>query len=141
MDGLISALNESRSVIHLFLHVLVPLLVALVYVCWLVKKQNNSPLKRLFYWAFAWMMLTMAVDVDHLLAVPIYVPDRCSILFHPLHTAGPMVVYGLMMLWPLGVHLASRVINKRDAIIGWLGAGLVVHMVLDALDCLWMKGC
>lgn len=87
------------------------------------------------------MIATMAVDIDHLLAVPIYVPDRCSILFHPLHTAGPMVVYGLMMLWPLGVHLASRVINKRDAIIGWLGAGLVIHMVLDALDCLWMKGC
>ena len=39
-------------------------------------------------WKMVWliMMLTMLVDLDHLLANPIYDPNRCSIGFHPLHS-------------------------------------------------------
>lgn len=140
MDALISLLNDNRAIIHLVLHVLLPLLVAVVYVMWAAGRGKHE-LKRHFVWAFALMMVTMAVDIDHLLAVPIYAPNRCSILFHPLHTVWPMVVYGLMLLWPLLLRISSRTIQKRDAVIAWLGAGLVIHMVLDALDCLWMKGC
>jgi hypothetical protein len=76
-------------------------------------------------WRHAWliMLLTMAIDVDHLLATPIYNAHRCSIGFHPLHTWMAIVVYVGMLLLP------------RTRLVG---TGLVVHMVLDALDCVWM---
>jgi hypothetical protein len=65
-----------RSPLHLVLHALVPLLVAWIFF------RNR--------WQRAWaiMLATMLVDLDHLLADPIYDPDRCSIGFHPLHTFG-----------------------------------------------------
>jgi hypothetical protein len=69
------------------------------------------------------MLLTMVVDIDHLLATPIYDPQRCSIGFHPLHTWGAMGIYSGMLL-----YARTRVV----------GAGLLVHMALDAIDCLWM---
>jgi hypothetical protein len=76
-------------------------------------------------WKKAWavMVLTMIVDLDHLLAVPLYDPDRCSIGFHPLHTWPAWIVYGLLC-----VHPKTR----------WVGVGLAIHMLLDALDCVWM---
>jgi hypothetical protein len=45
-------------------------------------------------WQRAWliMLLTMLVDMDHLLATPIYNPRTC-IGFHPLHTWVAMSVY------------------------------------------------
>ena len=70
--------------------------------------------------AYLLMMLTMLVDLDHLLATPIYDPLRCSIGFHPLHTLLPIVLYvGLCF------HSKTRII----------GVGLVIHMILDAIDC------
>ena len=36
---------------------------------------------------------TMLVDVDHLLANPIFDANRCSINFHPLHTYYAIGVY------------------------------------------------
>ena len=68
------------------------------------------------------MFATMVVDLDHLLAVPIYDPDRCSIGFHPLHSYLAIGLYFLMSIWP-----KTRLV----------GIGLLVHMVLDFLDCLW----
>ena len=35
----------------------------------------------------------MFVDLDHLLANPIYDPCRCSIGFHPLHNYFAIVIY------------------------------------------------
>jgi hypothetical protein len=70
--------------------------------------------------AFGWMMATMLVDLDHLLASPIYDPARCSIGFHPLHSVVPIGVYCLLVIFP----------KTR-----YLGLGLVIHMLLDALDC------
>lgn len=63
----------------------------------------------------------MLVDLDHLLADPIYDPERCSIGFHPLHTAVPIFIYGLLCF------------NHKTK---WVGIGLVLHMMLDASDCL-----
>jgi len=65
-------------------------------------------------------MATMVVDVDHVLAVPIYDPDRCSIGFHPLHGLFPIIVYSAMCL-PRKTRL--------------IGIGLIIHMLLDAIDC------
>jgi hypothetical protein len=76
-------------------------------------------------WKPAWvvMLSTMAVDLDHLLATPVFDPDRCSIGYHPLHTWQAMLVFLLLAALP-----KSR----------WVGSGLIIHMALDGLDCLWM---
>jgi len=66
------------------------------------------------------MMATMAVDLDHLLAVPIYDPNRCSIGFHPLHSYYAIGVYVILLFFP-----KTRLV----------GIGLVIHMILDYIDC------
>jgi len=71
------------------------------------------------------MLATMLVDVDHLLADPIYDPTRCSIGFHPLHTIMPIALYGI----------ASFFRTTR-----YLGIGLVIHMALDSIDCQMTNG-
>ena len=102
----------TRSALHLILHVLVPGLTA-----------------RLAFstqWQRAWfvMLLTMLIDLDHLLATPVYDPNRCSIGFHPLHSSIAIGLYCGLTLLP-----ASRIV----------GIGLLIHMVLDGIDCLFME--
>ncbi len=121
MESLTSLLIEQRASIHLALHVLIPALVA----AFLARGQVKA--------IFIILMSTMLVDLDHLLAVPIYAANRCSIWFHPLHTLVPILVYSFMMFWPLLVK------GKKHRVVGWIGAGLVIHMSLDALDCWWMS--
>jgi hypothetical protein len=94
---------------HLALHFTVPLLVAFLFF-----RENL----KLSYLA---MMLTMLVDLDHLLASPIYDANRCSIGFHPLH-----------QYWFIGIYLVMSFFSKTRLI----GVGLIIHMSLDALDCL-----
>ena len=65
----------------------------------------------------------MLVDLDHLLASPIFQANRCSINFHPLHTYYAMILY---------VFLLFR--GKPYQIIG---VGLLFHMLTDFIDCLW----
>lgn len=67
------------------------------------------------------MMATMLVDVDHLLATPLFDPMRCSIGFHPLHS---------FYIQPL--YLAMALFKPTR----YLGLGLIIHMSLDGLDCL-----
>ena len=62
----------------------------------------------------------MLVDLDHLLADPIYDPNRCSIGFHPLHTYPAIAAY-VVLLVPRVTRLFAL--------------GLIIHMALDALDC------
>ena len=66
------------------------------------------------------IMSTMLVDLDHLLANPIYDPTRCSIGFHPLHTELPIIAYLVLSIFP-----KTRLI----------GLGLLIHMGLDSIDC------
>lgn len=66
------------------------------------------------------MMLTMLVDLDHLLADSTYDSGRCSIGFHPLHK-----------FVPIGLYLILSVLPKTRLI----GIGLLIHMLLDAIDC------
>jgi len=94
---------------HLALHFTVPLLVAFLFF-----RENL----KLSYLA---MILTMLVDLDHLLASPIYDANRCSIGFHPLH-----------QYWFIGIYLVMSFFSKTKLI----GVGLIIHMSLDALDCL-----
>lgn len=82
------------------------------------------------------MVMTMLVDVDHLLAVPIYDPNRCSIGFHPLHTWPAILLYVGLFLFPL---VATREKGVRpyttSRIAHLIGAGLIIHMGLDWIDC------
>jgi len=78
---------------HIALHFLVPGIIAGVF----LKKR----------WKQAWliMMTTMLVDLDHLLANPIYDPNRCSIGFHPLHQPVLFVLYIGLCFVPDGLEL------------------------------------
>lgn len=67
------------------------------------------------------MMATMIVDLDHLLAVPVYDPHRCSIGFHPLHSYVAISIYVILLFIPK---------------VRLIGVGLVIHMALDYIDCL-----
>lgn len=93
---------------HIFLHFLAPAIVAVVF-------YRKTLLK-----AWLIMVATMAVDLDHLLAVPVYDPNRCSIGFHPLHSYYAIGVYVILLFFP-----KTRLV----------GIGLVIHMILDYIDC------
>lgn len=93
---------------HIILHFAVPAVVAFLFFRGTWKK------------TFLILIATMLVDLDHLLADPIYDPNRCSVGFHPLHS---WVAIGIYI-----VLLAFR--RTRIPAIG-----LLIHMALDYLDC------
>lgn len=97
-----------QTIAHYGCHFLIPLAVAFIFY-----KSN---------WKFAYliMILGMLIDLDHLLATPIFDPNRCSINFHPLHTYYAMAVY-LVLLIPKKTRL--------------IGLGLVIHIIADIVDC------
>ena len=100
------------TTIHLLLHGLVPGVVARVFF------QSR--------WKWAWFVLcaTMLVDLDHLLADPIFDSSRCSIGFHQLHSGPAILVYAILF-WVPALRLVST----------WL----LIHMGLDGIDCLSPK--
>ncbi len=106
----IEALKVLQFLVHYSLHLLVPGLIAWIF--W-----RDSWLKVWFI-----MLATMLVDLDHLLANPIFDPGRCSIGFHPLHTWPAIVLYALML------------IPSRTRIVA---VALLLHMFTDWQDCLW----
>ena len=100
-----------QFIVHYSLHLFLPLLVALIFF-----REN---------WKRAWliMMATMLVDLDHLFAYPdVYVPERCSIGFHPLHS-----------YYAIGVYAIAAFIPK----VRIIAIGLLLHMLTDFQDCLW----
>lgn len=101
-----------RPVLHVVLHAVVPALVARL--TWRER------------WMRAWlvMMATMVVDLDHLLARPMYDPGRCSLGFHPLHSSWAIAGYLAMAAW------------ARTRLVA---VGLLVHMALDLSDCVGMR--
>ena len=85
------------------------------------------------------LIATIAVDLDHLLADPIYDPNRCSIGFHPLHTLPAIILYALLFTVPL-VLPRKRLHPRQRSILHTLhliGLGLLLHMALDWSDCLF----
>lgn len=107
---------------HIALHFIVPLAVAVLF--------YRNDWKR----AVLVMVATMIVDVDHLLATPIYDPLRCSIGFHPLHTWPFIVVYAVAFVLPW-FWKTGEPRRKTVRLIHLAGLGLLIHMALDALDC------
>jgi hypothetical protein len=96
---------------HYSLHFLVPGLIAYLFF-----RKN---------WRMAWLIMvaTMLVDLDHLLADPLFDPDRCSVGFHPLHS-----------YYAIGVYFIG-IFFKPTRIIA---VGLLFHMFTDYQDCYWM---
>jgi len=98
-----------HSALHIALHFLVPGIIAILFFK--------------YRWKQAWLIMvaTMIVDFDHLLANPIYDPNRCSINFHPLHSYTAIFLYIILTAFP-----KSRLI----------GLGLLLHMGIDLTDCI-----
>ena len=99
---------------HIALHFIVPFLIA------------------------AFFYRTMLVDLDHVLADPIYDPDRCSIGFHPLHSEFAILFYVLFFAAPL-LRGRFQMEGPATTVLEWaslIGLGLLIHMVLDGIDCL-----
>lgn len=97
-----------QTIVHYGIHFGLPLVVALLF------------FKKFWLKAYGIMLLGMLIDLDHLLADPIFDPNRCSINFHPLHSYYAMAFY-VLLLFP-----------KRSRIIG---IGLVIHIIADIADC------
>lgn len=77
-------------------------------------------------WKKVWVIfiLTMLVDLDHLVATPLFDPNRCSINFHPLHSNYAIAFYFILLVFP-----KTRII----------AIGLLFHMITDYFDCYWIK--
>lgn len=100
-----------QTIAHYGCHFLLPLVVAQAFY-----KTN---------WKFAYliMILGMFIDLDHLLATPIFNPNRCSINFHPLHSYYAIALYVLLL------------IPEKTRLVG---LGLVIHIIADTVDCALM---
>ena len=98
-----------KFAIHYGLHFLVPLGISYYF----FKDQWKK--------VYLIFVLSMLIDLDHLLANPIFDPKRCSINFHPLHSYYAILIY------------AGFLFFKKARI---LGIALLLHIVADAVDCL-----
>ena len=97
--------------LHYGIHFGLPLIIALLF------------FKSKWKIAYLIMLAGMLIDFDHLIAIPIFDANRCSINFHPLHTYYAMVIY-VLLLFPEKTRL--------------IGIGLVIHILADYIDCLLM---
>lgn len=112
--------------IHIALHFIVPLLVAFAF--YRSRWRNATVI----------MIATMIADADHLLADPIYDPNRCSIGFHPLHTIPAIVIYAALFALPLvvGRKAGGQGVRPASRVLHLVGLGLLIHMALDWIDCM-----
>ena len=97
-----------KFLIHYSLHFVVPFCIAFFFF--------NKKWKTIYFI----FLLSMLVDLDHLLATPFFKADRCSINFHPLHTYYAMIIYGVGLLY------------RKTRI---LCIALLFHMLTDCIDC------
>lgn len=97
-----------RFFIHYGIHFLVPIAVG-----WLFFKQYRTK-------SILILLSAIIIDLDHLLANPVFDPNRCSIDFHPLHSYWAIGFYTLL-LFP-----------KKTRIFG---VALLIHIGADLLDC------
>ena len=101
-----------QTLTHYFFHFVFPLGIAY----WLYKKQLGK--------VYVLFLLAMLIDLDHLLATPVFQPCRCSIGFHPLHS-----------YWMIGLYVVLFLIPKTRTV----GLALLLHMLADGIDCLFIE--
>lgn len=110
----------ARTLVHYGLHFVFPLLITLLWPC-----------RR---WTVVYLLLlsTMLIDVDHLLARPIFDPNRCSVGTHLLHSYPMVGLYVVMLFLPY----------ERWGLPWWLrvlAVGLTLHILTDWQDFyLWL---
>jgi len=97
-----------RFLLHYGIHLLLPVAVGYLF----YKEQRAR--------AILILLGGMLIDLDHLLATPIYDPLRCSIGFHPLHSYVAIGAYLLLLCFP------------KTRIFGW---ALCIHILADLTDC------
>lgn len=101
-----------QTFIHYFLHFGFPVIIAYLFF-----KNNWKKIALL-------LLATMLVDVNHLLASPIFDPNRCSFGFHIFHS-----------YYAIGLYVILLFLKRPYNIIG---LGLLLHMLTDFIDCLFM---
>ena len=110
----------ARTLVHYGLHFVFQLVIALLW-----------PRRR---WTVVYLLLlsTMLIDVDHLLARPIFDPNRCSVGTHLLHSYPMVGLYVVMLFLPY----------ERWGLPWWLrvlAVGLTLHILTDWQDFyLWL---
>ncbi|MEP0390817.1 MAG: DUF6122 family protein [Erythrobacter sp.] len=107
MDG---SIEHLQPILHYGGHWLAPLLIA-----WVVYRTDWRRFG-------AVMVASNVIDIDHLWAVPIFDPERCSIGFHTFHGWEAGIVYLALLLVPRWWARA-------------FGVGALWHLCVDYGDC------
>lgn len=97
-----------NQIIHNLLHISLPLIISIYFY------------KRHIRKSYLIMLSAYLIDLDHLLADPVFDPDRCSIGFHTMHSYYAVGLYALLVYFP-----KTRI----------LGIGLLIHIFVDMTDC------
>lgn len=97
-----------KFAVHYGFHFLLPLLLSMLFF-----KKNWKIVYLIF-------LCSMLVDLDHLLANPIFQKNRCSINFHPLHS-----------YFAIGIYFIGLFFKKTRII----AIALLFHMLTDFIDC------
>jgi len=97
-----------KEFIHYFLHLVFPAVIAFVFYRDRWKK------------VYLILLSTMLVDIDHVLASPIFDPNRNSVGFHFLHSYDAVAVYFLLLFFKGKIRI--------------IGIGLLFHMLTDFQD-------
>jgi len=100
-----------RLLFHYGIHIIVPIAIGLIFF------KNNR------IWIVLILLSGILIDVDHLIAKPIFDSGRCSINFHPLHS-----------YWAIGVYTLMFIIKKTRII----GLALLIHILADLVDCYFL---
>lgn len=98
----------TKFLIHYSLHFIVPAFIAYFF----FRDKWKS--------VYIIFLLSMLIDLDHLLANPIFKENRCSINFHPLHSYIAISIYFIGLFF------------KKTRI---LAIALLFHMLTDFIDC------
>lgn len=100
-----------RFCLHYGIHFIVPITIGYFF----FKEQRIR--------AIIILLAAILIDIDHIIATPIFDPNRCSINYHPLHT-----------YWAMGVYLGLLFFRKTRI----FGIALLLHMLADFVDCLFI---
>ncbi|MFO7842942.1 MAG: DUF6122 family protein [Bacteroidales bacterium] len=100
-----------RFIIHYGMHFLLPFVIAFLF------------FRKRFWQASLLILSANLIDLDHLLATPIFDPERCSIGFHLLHSYPAIILYMILLMIPK---------------VRLIAIGLLLHILTDFMDCLWI---
>lgn len=97
-----------RFLLHYGIHLLIPIAIGLLFY------REHLP------HAILILLGGIVIDLDHLLANPIFDAQRCSIGFHPLHSYWAIAAYMVLLFFP-----RTRI----------FGIALLIHILADLTDC------